>query len=262
MPLTIMKTPLTTIRCLEEISLNAWPALQTVCLDGWLLRFAEGYTRRANSVQPLYPAIEDGTLMERIAQCERLYARAHRPTIFKMTDAALPGDLDAVLAERGYSREAETSVHILDLRAFALPAPVAGQISINSQLSEEWLTAYLEMANIAAPHRPVLRQMLSNIVVPSTAYAMLRCNGEMAAVGMAVSERGYVGLFDIHTSAPWRGQGLGTQLVTALLTWGRDEGANCAYLQVMRDNPPALHLYAKLGFAEAYGYWYRVKAED
>ena len=36
-------------------------------------------------------------------------------------------------------------------------------------------------------------------------------------------------------------------------------GAQGAYLQVMLNNPPALALYQRLGFAEAYRYWYRVK---
>ena len=247
------------IRFLEELSLNAWPALQTLCLDGWLLRFAEGYTRRANSVQPLYPAMQEGNFVERIEHCENLYASVRRQNVvFKMTDAALPHDLDTVLAERGYNREADTSVQTLNLYSFSPPI-LEEQVTIHSQVSEEWLAAYTQMANIAVHHQPALRQMLSNIVVPMTAFAILRRNGEIAAVGMAVTERGYVGLFDINTASQWRGQGLGTQLVASLLAWGRDNGATRAYLQAMRNNPAALRLYAKLGFAEAYGYWYRVK---
>jgi hypothetical protein len=47
--------------------------LQTVLYDGWLLNFANGYTRRANSVQTLYPSTLD--LEEKIDYCEALYTR-------------------------------------------------------------------------------------------------------------------------------------------------------------------------------------------
>ena len=42
------------IQEIEELSMNAWPSLQTLLLDGWVLRFAAGYTRRANAVCPLF----------------------------------------------------------------------------------------------------------------------------------------------------------------------------------------------------------------
>ena len=59
------------IRLWEEITLNAWPALQTVLMDGWVVRFANGYTKRANSVNPLYPSTQP--LKRKIEACERLY---------------------------------------------------------------------------------------------------------------------------------------------------------------------------------------------
>lgn len=148
----------------------------------------------------------------------------------------------------------------LDIHGFAPAEPGEEQITLHRYLCEEWFTAYVEMAKVAECHRVVIQQILSNIILPSIAYALLRRDGEIVAVGMAVSERGYVGLFDINTAPHWRGQGLGTQLVASLLTWGRDQGATCAYLQVMRNNPSAFRLYAKLGFREAYSYWYRVRS--
>ena len=42
------------IRYLEELALNAWTSIQTVVYDGWLIRFSNGYTKRANSVNPIY----------------------------------------------------------------------------------------------------------------------------------------------------------------------------------------------------------------
>src|SRR5262249_29851311 len=52
----------------EEAAMKAWPALEEVLLDGWLLRFSRGYTKRANSVNPLYPSALP--LEDHVRQCE------------------------------------------------------------------------------------------------------------------------------------------------------------------------------------------------
>lgn len=41
-------------RRIEELSINAWPSMQTMVYDGWQLRFGRGYTKRANSISPFY----------------------------------------------------------------------------------------------------------------------------------------------------------------------------------------------------------------
>lgn len=76
------------IRHLEELSINAWPALHQVLSDGWLLRAANGYTRRANCVWPLYST--NLPLDARITECENFYeSRGLAPT-FKMTRLRCP----------------------------------------------------------------------------------------------------------------------------------------------------------------------------
>lgn len=84
------------------------PALHTEHYDGWLRRQAAGYSRRANSVAPLYLSTID--VAEKIRHCESAYARADRPCVFKVTAASTPGDLDAALTARGYLRDAANLV--------------------------------------------------------------------------------------------------------------------------------------------------------
>ena len=81
------------IQQIEEASMNAWPALQTKVYDGWILRFTNGYTRRANSVNPLYPSKID--LKRKIEYCQRLYEQKNLPTIFKITESVYPHNLDS-----------------------------------------------------------------------------------------------------------------------------------------------------------------------
>ena len=67
-----------------------------------------------------------------------------------------------------------------------------------------------------------------------------------------------MGLFEVGTVPAQRRRGLATAVVEDLLAWGAGQGAERAYLQVMEANSPARALYARLGFQEAYRYWYRV----
>lgn len=62
---------------IEELSLNHWQPLSTLLYDGWVLRFAGGYTKRANSINPIYYSTCD--LNIKITECEKIYSANHLP---------------------------------------------------------------------------------------------------------------------------------------------------------------------------------------
>jgi ribosomal protein S18 acetylase RimI-like enzyme len=75
------------------------------------------------------------------------------------------------------------------------------------------------------------------------------------AVGLAVEADGLVGLFCLAVDPARRRSGLGTALVRGLLAASR---ASVAYLQVEERNTPAVALYRRLGFSQAYRYCHRI----
>lgn len=242
---------------LEEISLNAWPALRTFYYDGWLLRFANGYTRRANCVLPLYRSRVDPAT--KIRYCETVYAEQGQRVVFKLTDGRQDAALDAVLEACGYQREAPTGVQVLALGS--IPKRQLAAELCSERPTAAWIDAFIRLNNVPERHRTTMETMLASIL-PQHCFMSLTQDGEIVATGLAVVERGYVGLFDIVTAPHMRRQGIGTHLIEQLLEWGRANGAKTAYLQVMHTNEAALRLYAALGFRDAYSYWYRVQPPD
>jgi N-acetylglutamate synthase len=245
------------ITLLEERSLNAWPALQTSFYDGWVLRFADGYTRRANSINPIYPSTLP--LEEKIAFCERMYRDQGLPAVYKITPACQPPMLDDVLAACNCRLEAHTSVQCMDLRAYK-PAAESGRLtefSFAEQFSDEWLSVFNALSDVSEKHQKPMRQILS-LLQPKHCFAMQLADDGPVACGLAVYQNGFVGLFDIVVAADRRRKGFGRCLMDGLLAWGIRQGAVTSYLQVMANNPPALQLYAGMGYREAYRYWYRV----
>jgi ribosomal protein S18 acetylase RimI-like enzyme len=247
-------TPHSTVRLLEELSLNAWPSLQTMLDDGWVLRFADGYTSRANSVQVLYPSTDD--VEGKINRCEKIYTAQGLQTVFKITPAAIPADLDERLARRGYQQAKPTATQVTTLES--LPPPTTDDVHLSPTLDDAWLEAFCRLRNVDMDTLPTMRHMI-NSIIPEKQFATLYRDGVPVAQGFGVLDRGYVGLYDIVTDERLRNQGLAREVVLHLLNWAKESGASHAYLQVMKDNAPALHLYGKLGFQEVYTYWYRYK---
>lgn len=244
---------------LEELSLNAWPAIHTLAYDGWILRFSEGYSRRANSCHPLYSG--EVRTEEKISACRALYSRAGLDTVFKMTDASLPSDLDMVLARKGYARQADVSVQTLPLPTSRYKEK-GHDVITHTRLREEWLTSFASMNRLVDTQKNIAERMLRSIL-PDHCYAsILDRSGSVVACGLAVLQNGYIGLYDIITDREHRRMGLGEALTAKLLNWGISMGAEGAYLQVVADNTPAVSMYSKLGFREAYRYWYRSKSPD
>jgi RimJ/RimL family protein N-acetyltransferase len=245
------------IRNFEELSFNAWPALQTMVYDGWLIRFANGYTKRANSVNPIYDSNGDHDLENKIQYCENVFKTRNLTPVYKMTPAVLPENLDAVLDNKGYTAIDDTSVKILELSV--LREPLIHSVKLDERLNDTWLNQFCRLSsNQNETNKATMKQMLS-LVIPKTCFISLYENETVVACGLGVLDRGYLGIFDIVTDLHYRNRGFGEQLMLNMLRWGKENGAKYSYLQVMLNNAPALRLYSKLGFQEIYRYWYRVK---
>ncbi|MHA6529757.1 GNAT family N-acetyltransferase [Paenibacillus sp. BAC0078] len=247
-------------KSIEELTLNTWPAVQSVLLEGWILRFAAGYTKRANSVSPLYGP-EGQTALDvkhKILLAEQYYEAAGLKPVFKITPFVQPANLDGILAEQSYSIVEPSSVRLLDLQE--LP-PVPGQYSvqIGEELTEDWLAAFAGMSGLSAANRDTLRRMLSSSCL-KMGYALLLKEGTPAACGLGVIQHRHIGLYDVCTAPAFRRQGMAEEMLLSLLHWAKDQGAAQSFLQVVQTNSGASALYDKLGYKEIYKYWYRVRS--
>lgn len=244
----------TLISTIEELTLNAWPAIQTVFYDGWILRCANGYTRRANSILPLYPAHLPPA--QKIAWCENVYRRVGLPVVFKLAGRSESRALNEFLIGLGYRPEADTSVQVADIHAW--PDEISASVHLSATQTPEWEAAYSAMSGLREEQQAKHRQILAAIL-PEKCFASIHVNGAPAGCAMCVLQDKFIGIYDVIVAPAFRRQGYGERLLRSLLAWGKQQNAQSAYLQVMLNNPAALRLYERLGFREQYQYWYCVK---
>jgi len=235
-------------RRLEELSLNSSAPPGQLLYDGWLLRLLPGKAKRARSVNAVYPSRLP--LEEKIAYCERLFAAAGLPALFRLTPFVEPPGLDAALERLGYGRFDDTAVECAAIDG-ALARGTAQPMDLAT-----WVEAIGDLRGSPPVHRNAHRARLEGMPLALRPMAIAE-GGRIVATGLAIVEDDCAGLFDIVTHEDARRRGHARSMVAGLLASARDLGARHAYLQVQAGNTPARSLYRSFGFEERYLYWYR-----
>ena len=242
--------------------MNALPSLQTLMYDGWVIRLANGYTNRANSINPIYPSRIK--LEEKIEYCDKLFSLQNLLPAYKLLGSGKynPCDeykaLNTELEKLNYTIINETSIQSCEI-AKPLNVNYEGMI-INSDFSPRWIESVITFNQLEKKYIPTFKKMMSNRVTEKIVVSK-EIENEIIGCGFGAIENNYVGIFDVIVKEEFRGNGYGREIVETILFEAGKLGAKISYLQAMLNNPIALHLYKKMGFKEVYRYWYSKKPE-
>ena len=235
---------------LEAAFAEAWPTLDARRSGDWTIKIAGRVSRRSNSANPddarsrLTPAV--------VADIEAAYAAAGQPAYVRIPSFLDP-QAEAMLAERGYGPEGFSLSLIAPL---PLP-PAASGAELTARPSADWIAAANRIAGRSPEAASAFAAILARLTIPA-AFAAVRRDDRIVALAYGAVYKGWLCVEAVATDPAWRGQGLATQAVTALMLWGGAQGAVRAGLQVQADNAAGQAVYRRLGFnRELYRYHYR-----
>jgi GNAT superfamily N-acetyltransferase len=243
------------VRGLQERAARALPAEHVTDVDGWWLRHAPTCPWWVGTVLPHGDAGPAG-LVRRVVAAEEFYAAHGTVARFQISPGACPEALDTVLAERGYRRESAMSLQVASTARVRELAPAGGlRVRSGDRPTRAWYEVWHAMHGYGADPRSgwdVLGR-----VEPPCAYVCALIGDDVVAVGRAVADTGWAGVFGMATLLEARGKGAARTVLAALARWAGAHAADRMYLQVECDNLPALRLYEGMGFSEVCGYHYR-----
>lgn len=243
------------VRGLQERAARAFPADHATDVEGWRLRHAPSCAWWVGTVLPHRDA-RLGELVRRVVGAEEFYAGHHAAAGFQISPRACPEELDALLAERGYRRRS-----LMSLQVASTPRVLhqASAVSRRVRLDDRPTRAWLEVWHVVHAHGRDSRSewnMLDRVEQPC-AYVSAVSGDDVVAVGRAVADTGWAGVFGMATLPEARGKGAAREVLAALAGWAGAHLADRMYLQVERDNSSARRLFERSGFSEVCGYHYR-----
>lgn len=251
------------IRDLDRRAADCWPPFSQGILEGWLLRFSEGVSRRANSVLALEES-GDSALDLRVDAAEKFYRQRGLPCRFQISGAVQPRGLDAELERRGYGIEARTLVMTAD--ASAVMENLADKFDpryrtrLFSGPNTGWFQVY--GGGLAEGRERGLRCRLAEGLPTPRAYAVLDNGAEPMAVGATVIRDDWALILCMATRGDHRRRGHGARVLASLAAWATDKNRDRRlFLQVESDNAPAMALYHLAGFQAAHTYYYRTQTQ-
>jgi N-acetylglutamate synthase len=199
----------------EETCLNAWPALREVLLDGWLLRFSGGLTRRANSANPLGPVAHPAR-----HDCEALYRRQGLPTIFRVLSLIDPS-VEEQLAAAGYTSEGDSCVLHSDIQGIETARDP--DVWLLSQATPDWFAAMAALQNHTTEQADTYRRIIGQLAIPA-AFAALSVDGEIAALAYGAIHNALLCYGSVITDSRRQRRGYARRVITSLAAGRRSSG--------------------------------------
>lgn len=235
------------LKTLQEYAARAQPAAHVEEAGGWWLRHSPGDAWWVSAVLP-------HDREDRVDRAEEFCAERGAGVRFQITPGVCAHDLDARLGGRGYSRGHAMSLQIAST-AEVLRHADADAGAVSTRPTDAWLAAWQAVTtrDVSAE-----RDLLSRVELPS-AYAYTEVDGQVVAVGRAVAEQGWAGVFGMATLPEARGQGAARAVLAALASWAAAWEADRMYLQMEKANSSAFRLYERTGFRELCTYHYRIR---
>ncbi|MGW3966058.1 GNAT family N-acetyltransferase [Amycolatopsis sp. NPDC005003] len=241
---------------LEITCSKAWPPLAEDPLGEWRLRWADGFTGRANSAlavgdagRPLAEALR--------AVCDFAHDRGIAPMVQVVRDSPNERAITAAGWVPATGHGAGHEVEVLTARIGEGDGSSPRDAAFTGKVADEPVPGWFELAMRPGEDSPAARQVLTGGKI---GYGAAVVDGVLAGVvrGALVDDWLHVGRLEVAPA--FRRRGLASALMGAVETWGVEHGAGHAVLQVAEGNSGALALYAGLGYVPHHRYRYWVPA--
>ncbi|MBI3677929.1 MAG: GNAT family N-acetyltransferase [Proteobacteria bacterium] len=233
---------------IEPAIVASWPARETMQLEGWLLRFTNGYTHRGNSVAALGDV---GDVEAAIEAVEAAYGTRGLSPMFSISPASRPSSLEDDLILRGYERTAPTLACLSTVQTMLLCLPKCETLYAE-RARHPAMDALVISGSRSEAEAAERLETLDRIELPR--LCVVAFDGKKAvASGLGVMAHGRVSVNMMRTDPAHRRKGYAQRVLAGIANWAQSQGVSEIHLGVEEDNIAARALYTKCGFREAYG---------
>ena len=252
------------IKRLQETLMNLWPAKHYYFLNGWILRFTDGITSRANSVFPLNYDGDFSTVDKDIEFVEKAYSAYKLQPIFTIPDFYEPNNLVIKLLEHEYQQlGCITNTLITSIQELR-----------NETINEEFTFVFKservpEFSDFLATYsqrdhnaQRLLEELAKRIIIPQKRFILAKYRKEIIGTLMGILDlNGFLYIVDVFVHPDFRRQKIATSMFFKIINeWGIPNEVNMIWLQVETENKEAMKLYTALGLKKVYSYYYLHKS--
>jgi ribosomal protein S18 acetylase RimI-like enzyme len=248
---------------LQEFLMNSWPAKYYYFLDGWILRFTDGVTSRANSVFPIRYTGTQKTLEYNINLVEKAYRTYNLEAMYTIPEIHEPENLTDNLLKRGYSTFDHTialGIKLEEIQIIERKNDFSYKILENRSVEFSEFLATFSKRN--ENEQIIIQEINQRILIPKKCYILAKENDKVVGTLFAVLvPQGYMYIGDVFVHPKYRRRNIATSLLQKLINeWILPNEVRKIWLQVEQNNTKALNLYRKFGMRKLYSYFYMKKA--